>query len=90
MVIDVKYSYDKPVSSALLSAVRNTALLTGKLLIEKEGDFFNILLYDKRECIACSSLDFFYHENFIDGDKGPVYLDVDLSDVREELYNCTR
>jgi hypothetical protein len=85
--IDVKYTYHKPVSSALLSAVRNKELLTGKLVIEKEGDFFNILLYEKRELIAHSSLDFFYHENFIDGgNKGPVYLNLDLSDLREELY----
>ena len=85
--VDVQYTYDEPLAGGLMRAVRNSVLLSGRLVIEKEGDFFNLLLYDKREFIASSSLDFFYHENFIHGDKGPIYLDVDLSDLREELYS---
>ena len=86
--IDVNYTYDEPVSSGLLRAVRNSELTEGKIVVEKEGDYFNLLLYDGPTLLGCSSLDFYYHENFIDGgDKGPIYLDVDLSDLSEELYS---
>ena len=86
--VDVQYTYDSPLAGGLMRAVRNSVLHDGKLVIEKEGDYFNIILYHGTEPIATSSLDFFYHENFIDGDKkGPVYLNVDLSDLREELYS---
>ena len=85
--MDVRYTYDEPVSSGLLRAVRNSVPLDGKLVIEKEGDFFNLLLYDGPTLLACSSLDFFYNENYLDGKKGPIYLDVDLTDLREELYS---
>ena len=87
VTMSVKYSYDEPVSSGLLRAGRNTALRTGKLVIEKEGDFFNALLYAGSKLLASSSLDFLVGENFIDGDEGPIYLNVDLSDLREELYS---
>lgn len=85
--IDVNYTYDEPVSSGLLRAVRNSELTEGKIVVEKESDFFNLLLYDGTKLLGSSSLDFFYHENFINGFKGPIYLDVDLSDLREELYS---
>jgi len=85
--VDVQYTRDEPLSCGLMRAVRNSVLHDGKIVIEKEGDFFNILLYHGKELIASSSLDFFYHENFIHGDKGPIYLNVDLTDLREELYS---
>ena len=86
--VDVQYTRDEPLSCGLMRAVRNSVLHDGKIVIEKEGDSFIILLYHGKELIASSSLDFFYHENFIDGgNKGPVYLNVDLTDLREELYS---
>lgn len=86
----VGYTYDPPVSSALLSAIRNHKYIRGSLVVTKEDKrepWFCVYVFDENNnLIGSSSLDFFYHEEFIDGDKGPIYLDKDLSDLREKLY----
>lgn len=80
----VGYTYDPPVSSALLSAIRNHKYIRGSLVVTKE----EIHLFDEdHNLIGSSSLDFFYHEGFIDSTKGNIYLDTDLFNLREKLYS---
>lgn len=78
MEISVNYTYDPPVSSAFLSAIRNSKFSPG-ILIKQEN---NISLYKSKELIASCSVDSYFQNNFIDSSKGKVYLDVDL---REKL-----
>ena len=87
--LNVLYTYAKPTSDSIPMLKRSDPYihphflyiecLQGKLVIEKECEYI-VLLYDAfDELLATSSLDFFYQENYLDGDKGPIYLNLTRS-----------